>query len=130
MNDDKFEGALKSGAGKVESKAGEIFGAPDTQTKGEALHLEGKIQEAIGAAEESLGKLADQATAALTRLADQARDVYEDLGLRARRVNDTVEPFVGEKPYTALAMAAAAGVVIGLLMAGGRPKTIYVKTRP
>ncbi len=129
MNDDRFEGAVKSGAGKFESKAGEIFGAPETQAKGEALHLEGKIQEAIGGAEESLARLADQAIAAMNRIADQARDAYEGMTQRARRVNDTVEPFVGEKPYTALAIAAAAGVVIGMLVAGGRPRTIYVKPR-
>ena len=40
---------------------------------------------------------------------------------------DTVDPFVKEKPYLSLALAAVAGFILGALLSGGGAKVIYIR---
>jgi ElaB/YqjD/DUF883 family membrane-anchored ribosome-binding protein len=40
-----------------------------------------------------------------------------------------VDPYVKGKPYATMGMAAVAGLLLGLIMAGHGPKVIYVEPR-
>ena len=42
-------------------------------------------------------------------------------------VSDTVDPFVRESPYAAIALSVLAGVVLGMLLFGGGAKVVYVR---
>jgi uncharacterized protein YjbJ (UPF0337 family) len=48
MNKDRVEGKLKDVGGRIERQAGEWTGDPETQLKGAAKQVEGKIQNAVG----------------------------------------------------------------------------------
>jgi uncharacterized protein YjbJ (UPF0337 family) len=54
MNKDQVKGAVKSGAGKVQEKAGKATGSTEQQVKGLAKQGEGKAQKGLGDAKESL----------------------------------------------------------------------------
>jgi ElaB/YqjD/DUF883 family membrane-anchored ribosome-binding protein len=74
-------------------------------------------------------KLADQAKAVSMKVTEQSRDAFDRASGGARTVVETVDPMVKEQPYVAIAVAAAAGLLIGLLMAARAPKVIYLKAR-
>ena len=62
---------------------------------------------------------------ALERAAERATDTYA----AARELAEQVDPFVKDRPYLSLAMAAMAGLVIGGLFLPTAPKVVYVKAR-
>ena len=74
-------------------------------------------------------RIADNATSdvgdALERAADRAADTYA----AARELAEQVDPFVKDRPYLSLAMAAMAGLVVGGLFLPAAPKVVYVKAR-
>ncbi len=76
---------------------------------------------------DKLVDLADRASAVVSKAGDRAQDAYSRAAARAQDVADTIDPFVQERPYAALVIAAGIGVLVGLLMAWRGPKTIYVK---
>jgi uncharacterized protein YjbJ (UPF0337 family) len=108
MSNDRIEGAVKEGFGRVQDAAGGLTGNGDTQ-------LRGKLNQAAGSAQNAYGQLKDQAGDVL----DQARDQFAD-------VYDEVEGFVRDQPLTALAIGVATGLALGLLLRGGR-KVVYVR---
>lgn len=129
MNENKTEGAVKSGAGAIEEKVGEAVGSGDLKAKGASAQIEGHAQKAIGTAQEAVNQAAEGAKAAVSKAGSQARDIYGQAQERVQGVTDTVDPFVREQPYAALGIAAAAGFVLGLLLAGRGPRVVYVKPR-
>ena len=125
MNENKTEGAAKVVVGKLESAAGEVLGDGELQARGNLRQVGGHVQEVAGSVQEALGQAADQAKAAVAKATDaygRASDTAHDI---ARRV----EPFVEEQPYVALGLAAAVGLLVGLLIAGRGPKIVYVRPR-
>jgi ElaB/YqjD/DUF883 family membrane-anchored ribosome-binding protein len=56
----------------------------------------------------------------LAQFTGQAKD-------RADQVAQRVEPFVHDRPYVALRLAAALGFLIGVHMAGRGSRVIYIK---
>jgi len=48
MNSDQVKGAIKSAAGKVQRKAGQMLKSPKHVVKGAGKQAEGKIQKAMG----------------------------------------------------------------------------------
>jgi uncharacterized protein YjbJ (UPF0337 family) len=108
MSDDRIEGAVKQGVGRVQDAFGGLTGDGPTQ-------LRGKLNDAAGSAQNAYGKVKDQAGDVI----DQARDQFAD-------VYDQVEDFVREQPLTALAVGAGLGLVLGLMLRGGR-KVVYVR---
>lgn len=62
MNKDRVEGKLKDVGGRIERQAGEWTGDPETQLKGAAKQVEGKIQNAVGKVKDA-AKDADKAAA-------------------------------------------------------------------
>jgi ElaB/YqjD/DUF883 family membrane-anchored ribosome-binding protein len=127
MNPEQIEGKVNNGVGKLETAVGEVVGDPGMELRGEARQFEGTAEEAIGSAKERLVQTAKKARAAVGDVADQASDAYENLRIQAQSVADTVDPFVKERPYVALAVAALIGMIVGALMFAGGPKVIYVR---
>ena len=123
MNENEFEGGAKTEAGKLESLAGEALGDRRLEAEGDRLRFEGGLQEAVGSVQQGIGQVADQAKEALAK----TRDAYRRVSEAARDAADKVDPFVREQPFTALCLAAAAGLLVGLLMAGRGSKIVYLK---
>jgi uncharacterized protein YjbJ (UPF0337 family) len=127
MNENTFDGGLKSTAGKIESTVGYTFDRPRMQARGEARRAEGKLQQLFGTVQDSVSRAADKVSETVARIGGQGRDVYGQTADRARKVAQHVDPFVKDQPYVALAMVAAIGLLVGLLIAGRGPKIIYIK---
>ena len=71
---------------------------------------------------EAVGHMSDAAA----RAGSQAKALYGELTGRARRIAETVDPYVKENPYATLGIVAVAGLLLGLVAAGRGPKVIYV----
>jgi ElaB/YqjD/DUF883 family membrane-anchored ribosome-binding protein len=127
MNSDNLEGKTKNGAGHLKRAAAAVAEDPAAEFGSELRELQGKAQEAIAAAGDKLAKSAVKARAVIGEAADQASDAYGDLRDRARKVAETVNPFVRDRPYASLAIAGIAGLVLGILCFARGPKVIYVK---
>jgi ElaB/YqjD/DUF883 family membrane-anchored ribosome-binding protein len=127
MNPDSIEGKVKNGIGKVEAEAGEVLGDPGLQFSGEARQLEGSAEDAVGKAKEVIGDTVKKARDVVTGATDHATDAYQTVRKSAENVAGTVDPFVKEQPYIAVALAAIVGVIVGALLAGGGAKVIYIK---
>ena len=74
-----------------------------------------------------IGKAADQASASVGKLSDQAKNVYGRAAQTTQKAKDVVDPFVQERPYVALGLAAGAGLLLGLLLSGRGSRVIYVR---
>ena len=81
-----------------------------------------KAQRRIGEAANYVGEAASRASA-------QAKELYGDVAARARRIAETVDPYVKDKPYATMGLVAVAGLLFGLLVAGHGPKVIYVEPK-
>ena len=89
MTDDRIEGGLKKGVGKVEDAWGGLTGDADTQAKGKVNQASGAVQDVVGQAKE------------------RAQDVYGG-----------VESYAKEQPMAALAVALGVGVILGFALRG------------
>jgi len=87
MDENRVSGAVNQGVGRVEDTVGAATGNVGAQVRG-------KVKEAVGAAQNLYGRAAD----------------------RARGVAGDVDTLIDDQPYAALAVAAAAGFAIGLLL--------------
>ena len=104
MTEDRLEGGVKGGVGRIQDAAGGLLGD-------DKMQLKGKLNEAAGTLQDTYGQVKDQAS----DLLDQAQDVLGD-----------VETFVREQPFAAAAVGVSLGLVLGMLLRGGR-KTVYVR---
>jgi uncharacterized protein YjbJ (UPF0337 family) len=95
MNSDRMEGAARNVGGKVEDVVGRVTGDLKSQ-------VEGKVQQAAGAAQELYGQAREGAGEAAAVVRRQAAGFEETL-------RDTIET----RPYTAVALALALGWFIG-----------------
>ena len=129
MNENTLDGSVKSGVGKVEDKVGQAVGSDDLKAKGATTHLEGQAQKVIGGVQDGVNQAAEGAKAAVSKASEQARDIYGQAQQRVQSLTETINPFVKEQPYAALGIAAATGLVLGLLLAGRGPRVVYVKPR-
>ncbi|HEX3918418.1 MAG TPA: CsbD family protein [Caulobacteraceae bacterium] len=127
MSRDTVEGKLKNGAGRLQSAAGAALDDPEMQLAGDVTQAQGRVQEVVGVAKDALVKSALEARDFVTDTAHQATDAVSDIRDSARGVIDTVNPFVRDKPYAALALAALVGLIAGALLFGGGAKVIYIK---
>ena len=85
------------------------------------IKIEKKARRAVRTAD----NMTDDARNAIGRAADRAADTYA----AAREMAENVDPFVKDRPYLSLAVAAVAGLVIGGLFLPPAPKVVYVKSR-
>jgi ElaB/YqjD/DUF883 family membrane-anchored ribosome-binding protein len=127
MSDGNPKGAQTSGVHSVEGVAGGASRNLGLRVQDAGEQLTGKIQAAADKVEDVISEAADEATMTISKFTDQAKDVYDRTSLAARKVAETVDPFVLRRPYAALGIVAALGVVIGLLMSRRSPEVIYVK---
>ena len=97
MTDDRIEGAVRKGAGRVQDAWGGLTGDERTQAEGKLNQAAGSVQDLVGQAR------------------DKASDIYEE-----------VESYAKEQPLAALAVTLGLGVVLGMVLGGGR-KTVYVR---
>ena len=127
-DDDQLKGAASKVAGKVETAADRLLD-DGVQAQDQARQLQGQVQAAAGAAHDTSTKAADTAHDAVSTVADRAGQAYGRAARAFASVRDRVDPFIEEKPYAALGMAAGVGLVVGLLLAGGGSRTVYVRSR-
>jgi uncharacterized protein YjbJ (UPF0337 family) len=76
MDKDRVEGKVKDVAGRVQRQAGEWTGDPETQAKGAAKQVEGKLQNAWGKAKDAT-KEADKNASKPPRNASDDEDIEE-----------------------------------------------------
>jgi ElaB/YqjD/DUF883 family membrane-anchored ribosome-binding protein len=75
----------------------------------------------------ALGDAPAQVKAKADELVLKIQDAFATARLRADIKRGEVDAFVETKPYTALVIAAFAGLVVGHMISGGRPKVVYLK---
>ena len=121
MNENRVEGAAKVVGGRFQRAAGELLEDREMQVRGGVREGVGHVQEAAGTAQEVL----EEAVGHVKSAASTAGKVYGGVSGFAREVTQTIE----ERSYLAVAVAAAIGLLAGLLIAGRGPRVIYVKPR-
>ncbi len=113
MSDDQIEGGLKKVAGHVQDGVGGLTGDEATQAKGKLNEASGTIQDTIGKVkgqtQDAYNKAKDQASEAMGQAKDKAQDFSGDLEERVR-----------SQPLAAIGMSLGVGLVLGLLLRGGR----------
>ena len=121
MSEDRIEGTVKQGVGRVQDAVGGLTGDDRTQFKGKANEASGSVQDAVGKvkgqAQEAYGQVRGQAKEAYGQVRAQAEDGFEDF-----------ESFLKERPLAGLGIGVGIGFVLGLLLTGGK-KTVYVAGR-
>ena len=127
MSNENLEGGVKNALGKGQETLGEPTDEPRMRFEGEQRQFAGQAEKAFGAAKEGLSKAAKQARSAATVAADRAGDVYGRAANRAQVASETVQQFVDERPYSAIVVAAFAGLLLGALLFATGPKVYYVR---
>ncbi len=94
MDQDRIAGTARNFGGKVEEGFGRVTGDPDTQ-------IQGKVDQAIGTAQDLYGQAKDAA-------ADAATTVKRG----AVQATDHVRDFITQRPYTTAAIALLVGWAI------------------
>ncbi len=117
MSDQEFEGAVNTATGTI-----------DTAVHAKAAKANAVIGDVAEKLTAGISDVGDQASAAVSRLGDQAIGAYDRASLTAQKMGETIEPFVQDRPYAALGIAAFVGAVAGLLLAGRGPKVIYIRS--
>ncbi len=95
MDSDRIEGTAKDIGGNIKSAVGDITGDTKTQASG-------MIDQVVGTAQRTYGKIKDQATTG--SISDQLDEASAFIG-------DTV----AERPLTSLLVAGAVGYVLAML---------------
>ena len=127
MSSENLEGGIKQTLGRGQEALGDVTGDPGMKIEGERRQFAGQAEKAIGAAKEGLTKAADRAREAATIAADRASDYYGRAANRAQVASESVQQFVDERPYSALAVAAIGGLLLGALIFAAGPKVYYLK---
>lgn len=94
-----------------------------------ARSVRDKAQAASAKAHGKIDDAANFVSDTATKASAQAKDIYGQVSERARNVAERVDPYVKHRPYAAMGVVAAVGLVAGLLMSSRGPKVIYVKPR-
>lgn len=82
----------------------------------------------IGAKVQSSAELAaTQISDTVSKATERGMEAYDQAAAKAKKMAETVDPFVREKPYAAIGAVLGVGVVIGMLLAARSPKVIYIK---
>ena len=134
-------GAAKEKFGAVAEQARTAATKASAQAKDAAAKAKGPAKEAAARAEaqarEAYGKVSDQAKDAYGKASVKAKDVYGRAQVQAKdaygkaseqvkTAADKLDPMIKEKPYAALGIAAAAGLLVGLILASMGSKTVYI----
>jgi uncharacterized protein YjbJ (UPF0337 family) len=109
MDKDRWAGAAKDAAGKVESTVGDLAG--DAQTS-----ASGHLKEASGTVQNLYGQAKDAARDATDAAVGYAKDAYENSGETVRDGSQAVAKTVRDNPLGALLIAGGIGFALALLM--------------
>ncbi len=116
MNSEQIIGAAENVSGRVQDAVGALRGDVQTQAKG-------KLKQAAGAAKATYGHLKEIAEDAAHQTRDTVHVAVDRTKDRVRLGMGDLESFVQAKPGPALAIAAAVGIALGLMLRGTR--TVY-----
>ena len=95
MTDQRVEGVARKGVGRLQDAVGGLIGNDGVQLKGKLNEAAGTVQDAYGQA------------------AQRAQDLVGD-----------IRGYAQDEPIKALAIGVATGLVLGLLLWGGR-RAVY-----
>jgi uncharacterized protein YjbJ (UPF0337 family) len=109
MNEDRIAGSAKDFAGKTENAFGNVAGDAETQARGRAHEMAGKVQDMYGQAK-------DAARDAAGTAADYAREAYNNRGDALRDGSEALARKVRENPLGSLVTAGAVGFALALFM--------------
>jgi len=127
MSEKDIVGGLQEGFGRLERGAGAALKDPSLEARGAADQLKGGARKAAAKVQKQIDGIADRVAGGVAKVGEQTRTYYDRTSVQARKVAERVDPFVHEKPYAALGVTLAAGLLIGLLLNSRGPKVIYVK---
>ena len=111
-------------------------GAPADLPDGQRVEVGGAARPVPGKPQSVVEKLKDQApgmsqtiSSAAGTVKGQAKGLYAQVVGRYDIAPAQLDPFVRERPYTAISIAAATGLLAGLVRARGGSKVVYLKPR-
>jgi uncharacterized protein YjbJ (UPF0337 family) len=107
MDKDRFAGAAKDAAGKVEGAVGDLTGDADTKASGRIREASGTVQNLYGQAKDAVRDASDAATSYAKDAVDS--DIYRD-GTQA------ITKQVRDNPLGALLVAGGIGFALAMLM--------------
>jgi ElaB/YqjD/DUF883 family membrane-anchored ribosome-binding protein len=127
MDESNIERDMKGAGDSAKSKVGEVIDKPGLQAEVDALKAEGATDDFIETVRKALAQAAERASTKTAKVRDRARDAYGNVSDLGQKVAGYVDPFVQNEPYVALGLAAATGLLLGLLIAGRGPKMVYIR---
>lgn len=113
MDKDRFAGAAKDAAGKVEGAVGNLTGDAQTEASGRAREAAGTVQNLYGQAKDAVRDASDTAISYAKEAVDS--DIYRD-GTQA------VKKQVSDNPLGALLVAGGIGFALAMLMTRPAPR--------
>jgi len=84
--------------------------------KGESARAQSIIDDLASKMKDGVTTAGDQASAAVNKLSEDAVGAIHRARKTAGTVGRSVEPFLQDRPYAALAISAALGLVVGVLI--------------
>ena len=113
MDKDRFAGAAKDAAGKVESVVGSVTGDAKTEATGRAREATGTVQNLYGQAKDAVREVSD---AAVSYAKDATNsDIYRD-------GTEAVTKQVRDNPLGALLVAGGIGFALAMLLSRPAPR--------
>lgn len=127
MSKTDFYGAAQPDFAAAEREIGGALGSQDLQADGAKNELKGAARQTSSKVRKAVQIAADRISEGAVSAADHGRDALDRASEGAQQLKSRMDPFVTERPYAALGVGLAIGAVVGLLLAGRRPKVIYVR---
>ena len=124
---DKGEGLVTQG--RPDGAPGDLPDGQRVEVGGAARPLAGKPQSLVGKLKDQAPGMSQTISSAAGKAKDQAKGLYAQVVGRHDIAAARLDPFVRERPYTAISIAAATGLLAGLVWARGGSKVVYLKQR-
>ncbi len=93
----------------------------EDNAKSATRSLHSALDRVIDKAESAVNTLGSRASATAAKLGDDAKDNLQGASYKTQKMVDEIGPFLRDRPYLTLGVAALAGVVIGLVARGSKP---------
>ena len=103
--------------------------ALDRLREGRKIGVE-TAHDVIADAADRLVDASERVSLLARQLGGQAADAYGRARVTAREMDSSLQPFVRERPYLALAIAVGVGILLARTFASRGPKVIYVRPPP
>ncbi len=103
--------------------------ALDRLSEGKKISID-TAHDVLADAAERLVDASERMSVLARQLGGRAADAYGKARVTAQEVDSNLQPFVQQRPYVALAIAAGVGFLLARSLASHRPKVIYVEPPP